>query len=355
MIRRPQRIFHGASLHGPARIRGVSLIELMVALVLGLIVTGSALTLFLTNQQTFTATENLGRVQESARVAFELMARELREAAGNPCDGRLVLANGLVDLTGNWWSDWGDPDGLGGIAEQPGLFGYAAAAPFADAGFGSGEGQRVSGTDAIELKAAVPVSANLAVLTTGMGAVSSGDIQVSSVDGLSVGDLLVLCNYVNASLFQATGFSGNAIEHASGSADWENRSGTLEKIVTTAEGNYDEGSIISRLHASRWYIGNNGRGGRSLYRATLRNEGGSLDDGIDEVAEGVTGMTLEYLTQSGTDYVPAGSVAAWNDAGNRVVAVRVALTLAGQDRIGTDGAVLQRTLQHTVAIRNRSR
>ena len=43
-------------LKGAGRARGFSLIELMVALALGLIVTGSALTLVMTNRTTFAAT-----------------------------------------------------------------------------------------------------------------------------------------------------------------------------------------------------------------------------------------------------------------------------------------------------------
>ena len=67
------------------RMRGVTLIELMIALVIGLIVTGAALALFLTNRQTYLASESIGRVQEHARTAFELMSRDLRDAAGNAC------------------------------------------------------------------------------------------------------------------------------------------------------------------------------------------------------------------------------------------------------------------------------
>ena len=59
-----------------ARQLGLSLVELMVALVLGLLVVGAAIGVFLSNRQTYTATESLGRVQENARVAFELMARD---------------------------------------------------------------------------------------------------------------------------------------------------------------------------------------------------------------------------------------------------------------------------------------
>ena len=47
--------------------RGVTLVELMVAMVLGLVVSGAALALFMTNKQVYTASENLDRIQEASR------------------------------------------------------------------------------------------------------------------------------------------------------------------------------------------------------------------------------------------------------------------------------------------------
>src|SRR5688572_25344418 len=74
---------------------GFSLVELMISLVLGLLVTAAAVGIFLSNQRTFRATESLARIQEDGRVAFELMARDLRQAAGNPCGRTLPMANVL--------------------------------------------------------------------------------------------------------------------------------------------------------------------------------------------------------------------------------------------------------------------
>ena len=68
--------------------RGFTLVELMVALVLGLIMTGALLSAFIANRNVYAATESLGRVQENARAAFELMARDVREAGGTPCNSQ---------------------------------------------------------------------------------------------------------------------------------------------------------------------------------------------------------------------------------------------------------------------------
>lgn len=60
--------------------RGFSLVELMIAIVLGLVVMGGVISIFVANRQAFRVSENMAHVQENARVAFELLARDLREA-----------------------------------------------------------------------------------------------------------------------------------------------------------------------------------------------------------------------------------------------------------------------------------
>ena len=85
--------------------QGMTLVELMIAITLGLLVMGAAIGIFISNRQVYRAAENLNRVQEGGRVSFELMARDIREAAGNPCVNNVPLVNVVNGGTGNWWSD----------------------------------------------------------------------------------------------------------------------------------------------------------------------------------------------------------------------------------------------------------
>lgn len=59
---------------------GFSLIELMVALVLGLVLMGAVVNSFLSSSQTYRVQEALSRSQESARFALEIIGQELRMA-----------------------------------------------------------------------------------------------------------------------------------------------------------------------------------------------------------------------------------------------------------------------------------
>ncbi|GAB2492011.1 hypothetical protein GCM10027084_00570 [Pseudoxanthomonas sangjuensis] len=350
--------------------RGFSLVELMISLVVGLLVVGAAIAVFAANSRTYAATESLGRVQENLRVAFELVSRDAREAAGNPCERSLPTYNVLNDPANQWYTDFGT-----------GIRGYGGAQAFPDAAFGTGEGQRIAGTDAIELKSAV----------SGVNIVrhvpASARFEVSTVDhGLFPGDIALACDFGEAAVFQVTNAQtgiNNNIVHNDGIGSPGNCSKGLgfgSPVNCTTNGNQyafgcyqgkysgagcdgDEDGIkdepedlwpafLAKVHAERWYIGANASGGRSLYRSSLRNNAGVLAVENDEIADGVRDMRLSYLLAGATGYVDAAAVPAADWASDKVMAVAMDLTLEGTEPVGTDGGGLQRNLQLVVTIRN---
>lgn len=86
------------------RQKGFSLVELMVALLLGTIIIGAATQLFLTNQRSFQLQQNMSEVQETGRFAVEMLSRELRVAGLTRSDGTEsggpVTANAFEGGTG---------------------------------------------------------------------------------------------------------------------------------------------------------------------------------------------------------------------------------------------------------------
>jgi len=76
--------------------QGVSLVELMVALVLGLLVTAGVLQLFEGQKQTHLTNEGLARVQENGRFAIETLKNEFREVGATGfCAARTNINNHL--------------------------------------------------------------------------------------------------------------------------------------------------------------------------------------------------------------------------------------------------------------------
>jgi type IV pilus assembly protein PilW len=75
---------------------GFSLVELMVAMTLGLLVTATVLQIFISSKKGFRTNQALSRVQESGRFALDIMAQDLRQAGFNAareaCGGAVFLA-----------------------------------------------------------------------------------------------------------------------------------------------------------------------------------------------------------------------------------------------------------------------
>jgi type IV pilus assembly protein PilW len=299
--------------------------------------------LFVATRQANGSTDNLSRVQESVRTSYDLITREIREAGGTPCDAQLLTANVLNSAQGAtpaWWATWGEP-----------LHGYASGTDFPGAAFGTAVAARVAGTEAIAVRYGVALD-NVTVVSH--NTVSKTFTTSVSNHGLAAGDLLLVCNYRQAALLQATAanVASGTFVHGTGTTDPGNCSAGLGlPTLCTAAGNtyqFSAGSMLARYTAAGWYIGFNGRtdgGGRSLYRVTRL--------GPEEVADGVRNMSLKYLLAEGTDYVDAGAVADWT----RVMAVRMDLTFEGPEmqaatQSGASAARMTRTVGFTMNLRN---
>lgn len=340
------------------RVAGFTLVELMIGLALGLIVTSSAIGIFVSNGNTYRATESLGRIQENARVAFELMARDIREAGGNVCSRNLPMANVLRNAGSAWW------------ASAPGIRGYDGSQAFSELPFGTGAGQRVAGTQGIEIVSAA-ASPGLSVVNNPAMAAA---LHVNSRDhGFVPGDILMVCDSRQMSIFQMT----NPGPMGVGVRNWtivRNTGGRVHPGNCTqrlglrpepaacnqdsgSPYSYEPGSQIAKVRAVRWYVGNNGRGGRSLYQTALRNAGAGGDGAairVEEVAEGITDLQFQFLPIDGAAYAAPAAITDWS----QIAAVRVTVTLRGGqgsiiENVGTDGAALQRQFAHVVTLRNR--
>lgn len=300
----------------------------MVAMLISLLLGAAALSVFLSNKRVYGATEGLGRIQESARMAFELMARDIREAGGNPCDVRMKVVNVLTDTA--WWAGYGA--GIAGF-DNGGLAGSA------------------EGTDAIRIL----FFEDTGILTSSGMANTTGALPVNDNSLIADRQILMVCGFFpssttepvtdTASIFSA-GKAAGSITHsqAMGNARDDFSDGAHPVPVV-----YPAGSAIGRLRALEWYVADSPSGGRSLYRRQLRYPGTAPEMGDpEEIVPDVTDMQLTYL-ENGTWTL--GVPGAWEN----VTAVQVALNLEARDsRSGAvDGGLIARQLVHVVALRNK--
>jgi type IV pilus assembly protein PilW len=319
----------------------------MVALVLGLLLTTGVIGVFLFNREGYRQNENLARLQESARYAFEVMGRDLREAGGIGCGSNLPTANVLNNAAANWWSNWGN--GARGYEGNDNTFPKA---------FGAGAADRASGTDAVVVYSGT-FRKGLAITDHNP---SSAQFKVNTTaHGFEDGDILMACDYKQAAIFQVTNANSSnvTIVHNTGSSvnPGNCSKGLGYPTVCTTNGTphkFENGGFLSTLSATAWYVGYNGRGGRSLYHIRQVNNSGNMDTTAEEIAEGVTDLQIQYLERDAagtlaTSYVDASSVTDWS----RVVAARLTFTLQSLEKVGIGGSPLSSSWMTVVTLRNR--
>ena len=67
----------------PFHQKGLSLVELLISMLLGLILTAGALQMMLASQEIYQATDTLSRIQENGRFALNFLAKDIRMAGHN--------------------------------------------------------------------------------------------------------------------------------------------------------------------------------------------------------------------------------------------------------------------------------
>ncbi|BES69983.1 PilW family protein [Marinobacter nanhaiticus D15-8W] len=321
---------------------GFTLIELMIAMVLGLLIVAGVGSVFIANQNAYRTNVALGEVQESARTSFEFLARDIRSAGANPC-GTASVASVLKPGGDSMLYSSGGIEGWENATTAPNLPASGVGAPVA----GAGDALRLAGARGagLELESTngQRLSVNLKSATTAIGK----------------GDIVMICDIEKATLFQVTSdnASNKTVTHNKDDGSPGNQTECLNHPVPQSPGStcttFSPSSYLAIPTNYVWYIGENDAGGRSLYRY---GRGQEATSGTAEMVRGVWAMEVTYHEQGGNSYVAAGSVGNWET----VDAVRLELTVrsggvqpASAMGAGTDNQPLERAFTSTVALRNR--
>lgn len=341
--------------------RGFTMVELMVALLLGLVLIGGVINVFLTSGQTLRVNQNLSRVHENARFAIEMFSREIREAGMVPC-GSTLSANVLRGSGGSvpWWASTYDgmvrgfDDGQNSTAIK---------------GFGASTADRVGGTDALLILRPSSDEADLRRLASHDPAEKSfTDASVISTAVKSRYDSrpALVCDGKSAALLQigAASVSLGEYDYGTGTYNCRMNLGSADAACAkTTPRTFDAGAQLTRWDPAFWYIGHNARGTKSLYRVgiKLNSSTGAVENDVQEMVPDVENMQIDYLTRNrdndnvlATDWVAASAfTGGWTSTTAEVVAARVKLTLRSTEAVGEGNVPLTRTFVILGSIRNR--
>jgi len=323
--------------------RGASLVEIMVALVLGLAVLAGAFSSFVSNRAAFQQIEGMARLQETAHVATSLLESDIRQAGGSLCRRNLPLTN--VVNSDAWWA-------------QPatGIEGFDAASTDNRAiRSGSADGQEGTNSITVWSANALPRTQVTSVPANTTDS-TSNTFGVDTSDRLNVGDLAVICDYNRAALFQVSSKTANQITTSVGGSNPGNCSAVLGAKVSTdslrcstlnAETRdaytFGTGVELGQLSAHHWYIGPKsssvmGSLNNMALRRMSRISGNSATS--EEILENVSDMQITYLMGDASGYPNTGTyVAATNISDwTRVIAVRIVLTIRSTEAIAMDAS-----------------
>lgn len=301
---------------------GVTFIELLVALTLGVLLLGGIIHVYLGTKTTYQVTEGLSRLQENTRFSIDMMARDIRMAGYIPCSQPQSSDNVLNTSTGDWWRP----------VFESGIEGFEAGVST----FPSAIDDAAEGNDAILIRRAGREVAAVNFLdTTSNQFIMQTDLGNPWVN--NEGGLFVACDPTHAALFQAGSVSAGSTTKVSISpASGSNSPGNSTVNLGRAFGNDAQLATYSPVI---YYISESVSGdGNSLYREyTYVESDTTIKTKREEMLQGVENMQILYgLDESGDGianrYVQANIVSnanAWSD----VVTVRVGLLFASEDGV----------------------
>lgn len=243
------------------RQRGFSMVELIIAMALGLFLMAALVQILLSGKQAFSSVNHLSRIQENGRIATSMLVGDLKRAGY-----------------------------MGGNSDIPNIFGSAGQTAAAiscatgDTSWGRMVTQRIVGLD--DTNAGYACITNASYLRGDILTVRYASPWISGA--LSAGQM-----YLRSSLFEGKIFAG--ADQALG--------GNLV---------LDQPQSVHDLVAHSYYVGNSGRTCSglpvpSLFRARLNINGQPL---VEELLPGVEHLQVQYGV--GGQYIDADAVADWS-------------------------------------------
>lgn len=322
-----------------ARQMGLSLVEMMIALTLGAIVSVGVIQLFSANSDTYDLMQGQSRLQESARFALSFMARAIEEAGYKGCFSTTDSVYSTIQPDTNIPYEFALSKGMEAYDGQSGGTWLPALTPLSTA-FITGnqiDTSKILGkTDVLTVRSISNTDDDLiADMPT-----STEPIQVkvpSSGLGFSNNDLVEIHDCEQSTIFRVTAITMDS--PAAGDAtighDTNNVDSTRNSTLKLAQVNtYDSDAVVSPIETSTFYIapgtGVNNVGDTPL--SLWRKYGTAAPV---ELVEGVEDLQLLFGVDSDGDGVPNNYV-----TGNlvtdfsKVVTVRITITVNSVDDVG---------------------
>lgn len=316
--------------------RGLTLVEIMVALVIGLVLMAGIIELFIGSKQTYTLHESLSRMQENGRFAIDLLNRDMRMAGHLGCaNARIMqteptppgtfLGPGRVRVALNTVpgdNTWDMQSAVNGYHWTGG--GWLPARPAVAAA-------SLDGSDVITLRGAAGARLMLTAQNPGAPEGSGSAPLLIPIDsGLRQNDIIMVGDCSAAAIFQITNsdadIAAGQLQHVVGV-------GVPGNVTQNLGRDFDTRAGVLSMSSRTYFIANGTSGEPALFRSADGNAAQELIEGVERmrITYGV-GVPAPDGTLVPTAYQTADVVDANGDWPN-VISVRISLLLRSDDGV----------------------
>ena len=342
--------------------KGFSLVELMIALALGLVLFAGVGHLVLSSSRSWALQDELARVQENARLALDILGQSISTAAYTGCPAQANLANLLYTETDNrqWMMHF-----------DKGVLGIPS---------GNSVEEQLDSNAISEAIVIHSIDSDQAVVVSGHNA-GTATVTLSSGHGYDEGDLLALispgCGQV--SVFRAGALTANSVVTHPASA-----SGSLYNCISQLQGNFNchgstvdssninhQGAKLAPLQSYAFYL-RESNNVPTLYRKLAGEYASGNSINAEALVEGIEGLSVRYGVDSDNDgianrYMSVGEMTPYSDEWLNIITIKLELLVrsfsevapeaqayffAGQ-RVLPDDLYVRRSFMKTIKLRNR--
>jgi type IV pilus assembly protein PilW len=288
--------------------KGFSLIEVMVAMTIGLVISALVVTIFSASSATYKVADSVGALQETGRVAMDSIDRDVQMAGFRGCNSNNVQSSGplinVITTPTAYANDLAtsiqgyEYTGPGWTPALPAALTGAAPAP-------------VAGSDVLVVRVPVGIPGTL----SGPMASPTSDIPLFNTAGFAVNDNVFIADCNESAAFKISGFAGTSVQHTLA----KNNNASLGRV-------FAEDALVMHFETHAYYVAPSSR--NPATETSLWTMIGTAAP--VEVVEDVEGIQIQYGEDTDADYVANVFRKANNVVDfTQVVALQVNLLLRG--------------------------
>ncbi|MCK5727746.1 MAG: PilW family protein [Methylococcales bacterium] len=331
---------------------GMTLIEIMIAMLIGVFLLGGVMQIFMSSRQSYRMQDNLSRMQENGRFAMDFLTRDIRMVGHQGCSTKAPKR----------WLDPKNPNPnpmpMTMAADGLGIIGKDNVSNNWNTGFCGASGECTQDTDVFSAHYG-NVCSNLSDDQNTPNA--NIQIPVPNQCDIKKYDVLLISDCKSADIFIATSASKGGVKQTIAHANNQNTSSNLLK-------GYKKDAQLFKLNAFSYFIRKGKNGQPALWR--MNNTKRTSGNNPVELIEGIENMQILYGEDTNKDKTPDYYLAA-ETMGldmSKVVSVRVELLTVSHDdnltlspvtytfnqqEITSTDKRLRQVFSSTIALRNR--